>query len=95
MSSFANNGLIWLLFCEVNSTFAVKVLLILHPTVLQTVAIYVLISERLSTEGTDHFVLLEFTSIAVNQSGPLIHLMSCFLIKLFLIEVVLLLQLLT
>lgn len=48
----------------------------------------------LSAESTDHLVLLELTRVSVNQSSPLVHLMSSFLVELVVEVVVLLLQLL-
>lgn len=48
----------------------------------------------LATERADKLILLELVSIAVNESGPLVHLMAGLLIKLVLVIVVLLFQLL-
>ena len=52
------------------------------------------IREMLTTVGADQLILLQLASIAIDKSGPLIHLMTCLLIELVLIVIVLLLKLL-
>ena len=73
---------------------AILILRITTLAVVSTLSVDVAIAEVLPTEGAHHFVLLKLASVPVHKLGPLIHLMSRLLIKLFLVEVILLLELL-
>lgn len=46
----------------------------------------------LSTEGAYEFILLELTSVSIDESCPLIHLVTSLLIKFILVVVIFLLE---
>lgn len=62
--------------------------------IVQTLCVDVTVGKVLPTEGTHELVLLKLSSISVNQSGPLIHLVASLLIKFILEEVIFLFNLL-
>ena len=68
--------------------------LLFSQAIIGTICVDIDVRHVLSAETTDHLVFLELTSIAIYQLGPLIHFMSRFLIKLFLVKVIFLLKLL-
>ena len=93
VSSFAKDGSRRLIISKEDRD-CLLVQLILSLTVFRTISVDVDIRHALSTESADHFVLLQLTSVSIDELGPLVHLMSRFLVELLLVEVIFLLKLL-
>ena len=60
--------------------------------IFRALSVDVSVTEVLSAEGAHEFVLLELTSVSIYEPCPLIHLVTCFLVKLVLIVIVFLFE---
>ena len=93
MTALAEGVSRWLIFSEENCK-GLLILLFTRVHVVNAFAVDVMIGHVLPAECAYKLILFELGCIAINELGPLVHLMPCLLIELLLVEVVFLLELL-